>query len=138
MQIVFPDPLMTNTRSGLTTRTTPTVATQCQKKIPQGTIINPPFQLHYSPPPNMHTPIYEASIREVMGNPPVAGSSGTATRNNEPPNNTSSSDTTLTPSTPSPNNAALQGNTPNPGGENLDPDDDPIQSNHGSFRSGRS
>ena len=45
-----------------------------------------------------------------------------------------------TPSTPSPNNATLQGSTPNPGGKDLDPDpdDDPIPSNHGSFRSNRS
>ena len=39
------------------------------------------------------------------------------------------------PSTPSPNNAAFQGNAPNPGGEDPDLDDDPILSDHGSFRS---
>ena len=85
----------------------------------------------------MHTPIHEASILKVTGDPPVAGPSSTTTGNNgKPPNNTSSGDTMPTPSTPSPNNAALQGNAPNPGGEDLDLDDDPIPSDHGSFRSG--
>ena len=110
------------------------VTARRQKKIPQGMIINPPFQLRYLPPPNMHTPIHEASIRKVMGNPHVAGLSGSAIGNNsKPPNDPSSSDTMPTPSTPSPNNATLQGNAPNPGGEDLD--DDPIPSDHGSFRS---
>ena len=68
----------------------------------------------------------------------MAGLSGPATSNNsEAPNNSSSGDTMPTPSTPSPNYATLQGNAPNPGGEDLDPDDDPILSNHGSFRSNR-
>ena len=84
----------------------------------------------------MHTPIHEASIREVMDDPLVAGLSGSVTGNNgKPPNNPSSSDTTPMPSTPSPNNTALQGNAPNPRGEDLNPDDDPILSNHSSFRS---
>ena len=39
------------------------------------------------------------------------------------------------PSTPSPNNAALQGGAPNPRGKDLDPDDNPIPSDHRSFRS---
>ena len=127
---------MTNTRSGLTTQTTPMVAARRQKKIPQGMIINPPFRYHYSPPLNMCTPICEASIHEVTGDPQVAGPSGSATGNNgKPPNDPSSSNTMPTPSTPSPNNTTLQGNAPNPGGEDLDPDDDPILSDHRSFRS---
>ena len=102
-------------------------------------IINPLFRHHYLPPPNMHTPIHEASIREVMGDLQMARPSGSATGNNgEPPNDPSSGDTTPMPSTPSPNNATLQGNTPNPRGEDLDPDDDPILSDHGSFRSNHS
>ena len=81
--------------------------------------------------------ITTASIREVTGNPPVAGLSGSTTGNNgEPLNNPSSSDTTPTPSTPSPNNTAFQVNGPNPRGKDLNLDDDPILSNHGSFRSG--
>ena len=137
MQIVFPDPLMTNTRSGLTTWTTPTVAAQHQKKIPQGMISNPPFQLQYSLPPNMHTPIHEASICKVMSDPPVVEPSGSATGNNsKSPNDPSSSDTTPMPSMPSSNNAALQGNAPNPGGKDPNPDNDPIPSDHISFRSG--
>ena len=84
----------------------------------------------------MHTPIHEASIHEVMGDPPGAGLSGTTTGNNgKHPNDPSSGNTMLTPSTPSANNATLQGNAPNPGGEDLNPDDDPILSDHGSFRS---
>ena len=139
MQIVFPKILMTNTRSGLTTQTTPTVAARCQKKIPQGTIINPPFRHRYSPPPNMRTPICEASIHEVTGGLPLAGPSGSMTRNNgEAPNDPSSGDTMPMPSTPSPNNATVQGNAPNPGGEDSNPDDDPILSDHDSFRSNRS
>ena len=127
---------MTNTRSGLTTWTTPTVAARYQKKIPQGTIINPPFRHHYSPPPNMCTPIREASLCEVMGGPPLAGPSSSMTGNNgKAPNDPSSSDTMPTPSTPSPNNATVQGNAPNPRGEDPNPDDDPIPSNHDSFRS---
>ena len=127
---------MTNTRSGLTTQTTPTVATRHQKKIPQGMIINPPFRHCYSPPPNMRTPTHEASICEVTGNPPVAGPSGSATGNNSrPPNDPSSGDTMPTPSTPSPNNTTLQGNAPNPRGKDPNPDDDPIPSDHNSFRS---
>ena len=130
---------MTNTRSGLTTRTTPMVAARRQKKIPQGTIINPPFRHCYSPPLNMRTPICEASIHEVTGNPQVAGpSSSMAGNNGEPPNDPSSGDTMLTPSTPSPNNATLQGNVPNPGGEDLNLDDNPILSDHDSFRSSHS
>ena len=98
-------------------------------------IINPPFWLHYLPPLNMNTPTHEAGICEVMGNPPVAGPSSSVTCNDgEPPNDPSSGNTMPTPSTPSPNNAALQGNAPNPGGKDLNPDDDPIPSNHGSFR----
>ena len=69
----------------------------------------------------------------------MAGPSGSVTRNNdEAPNDPSSSDTTPMPSTPSPNNAALQGGAPNPRGKDLDPDDDPILSDHGSFRSNHS
>ena len=136
MQTVSLSTLMTNTRSGLTTRTIPMVAARRQKKIPQGTTINPLFQYRYLPPPTMHTPIREASIREATGNPQVAGLSVSVTGNNgKPPNDPSSGDTTPTPSTPSPNNATLQGSAPNPGGEDLDPDDDPIPSDHGSFRS---
>ena len=136
MQTVSSSILMTNTRSGLTTQTTPTVATRRQKKIPQGTIINPPFRHCYLPPLNMHTPIREASIHKVTGDPQVAGPSGsTAGNNGEPPNDPSSSDTTPMPSTPSPNNMTLQGNAPNPGGEDPNLDDDPIPSNHDSFRS---
>ena len=87
----------------------------------------------------MCTPICEASICEVMGKPQVAGSSVPATGNNgKPPNDSSSGDMTPTPSTPSPNNATLQGSAPNPGGEDPDPDDDPIPSDHWSFRSNRS
>ena len=87
----------------------------------------------------MHTPIHEASIREVMDDPLVAGLSGTMTGNNgKPPNNPSSSNTMPTPSMPSPNNAAIQGNTPNPRGKDLNPDNNPIPSDHGSFRSNRS
>ena len=87
----------------------------------------------------MHTPIREASICEVTGDPQVAGPSGSMTGNNgKPPNNPSSSDTMPMPSTPSPNNATLQGNTPNPRGKDPDPDDDPILSDHGSFRSNHS
>ena len=86
----------------------------------------------------MCTPIREASIREVTGNPQVAGPSVSTTGNNgEPPNDPSSGDTTPMPSTPSPNNATLQGSAPNPRGEDPYPDDDPISSNHGSFRSNR-
>ena len=40
-----------------------------------------------------------------------------------------------TPSTPSPNNATLQGNAPNPRGTDLNLDNNPILSNHNSFRS---
>ena len=84
----------------------------------------------------MRTPIHEASIHKVMGDPPMAGPSGTMTSNNgEPPNDTSSGDTTPMPSTPSPNNTALQGNAPNPRGKDPDPDDNPIPSDHSSFRS---
>ena len=84
----------------------------------------------------MHTPIHEASIYKVSGDLPVAGPSGTGTGNNgEPPNDQSSSDTTPTPSTPSPNNAAIQGNAPNPRGKDLNLDNDPIPSDHSSFRS---
>ena len=84
----------------------------------------------------MRTPIHEASICEATGNPQVAGPSVPATGNNgEPPNDPSSGDTMPTPSTPSPNNATLQGSAPNPGGEDPDPDDDPIPSDHWSFRS---
>ena len=36
---------------------------------------------------------------------------------------------------PSPNNAAIQGNAPNPGGEDPNPDNNPILSDHSSFRS---
>ena len=87
----------------------------------------------------MCTPIHEASIREVTGDTQMAGPSGSTTGNNsEPPNDPSSSDTMPTPSTPSPNNATFQGNAPNPRGKDPDPDDDPIPSNHGSFRSNRS
>ena len=82
----------------------------------------------------MHTPIHEASIHEVMGDPPVAGPSSTMTGNNvKPPNNPRSSDTMPMPSLPSPNNAALQGNAPNPRGKDLNLDDDPILSDHSSF-----
>ena len=112
------------------------VAARRQKKLPQGTIINPLFQHHYSPPLNMCTPIREASICKVTGDPQVAGPSGSMTSNNgKPPNDPSSGNTTPTPSTPSPNNTTLQGNAPNPRGEDPDPDDNPILSNHGSFRS---
>ena len=84
----------------------------------------------------MRTPIHEASICEATGNPQVAGPSVPMTGNNgEPPNDPSSGDTMPTPSTPSPNNATLQGSAPNPGGEDPDLDDDPIPSDHGSFRS---
>ena len=139
MQTVSSSILITNTRSGLTTRTTPMVAARHQKKISQGTIINPPFQLCYLPPPNMHTPICEASICEVMGDPQVAGLSGSATSNNGNPfNDPSSGNTTPMPSTPSPNNVTLQGNAQNPRGKDPDPDDNPIPSDHGSFRNNRS
>ena len=139
MQTVSSSILITNTRSGLTTQTTPTVAARCQKKIPQGMIINPPFRHRYSPPPNMCTPICETSICEITGDPQTAGPSGSMTGNNgEPPNDPSSSDTTPTPSTPSPNNATLQGNAPNPGGEGPDLDNEPIPSDHRSFRSNHS
>ena len=85
----------------------------------------------------MHTPIHEASIREVMDDPLVAGLSGSTTSNNgEPLNDSSSGDTMPTPSTPSPNNAALQGNAPNPRGKDPNLDNDPTSSDHGSFRSG--
>ena len=85
----------------------------------------------------MHTPTHEASIHKVTGDPPVAGPSGSATSNDgEPPNDPSSSDTMPMPSTPSPNNTTLQGNAPNPGGEDPNPDNNPTPSNHGSFRSG--
>ena len=84
----------------------------------------------------MRTPIREASIREVTGDPQVAGPSGSMTGNNgEPPNDPSSGDTMPMPSTPSPNNTTLQGNAPNPGGEDPNPDDNPIPSNHDSFES---
>ena len=84
----------------------------------------------------MCTPICEASICKVTGDPPVAGLSGTVTGNNgEPPNNPSSGDIMPMPSMPSPNSAALQGNAPNPGGEDLNLDDDPISSDCGSSRS---
>ena len=84
----------------------------------------------------MCTPICEASIRKVMGGPPLAGLSGSVTRNDgEAPNDPSSGDTTPTPSTPSPNNATVQGNAPNPRGKDPNPDDDPIPSDHDSFRS---
>ena len=84
----------------------------------------------------MCTPIREASIREVTGNPPVAGPSGSTTGNNDgPPNDPSSGDTTPMPSTPSPNNATVQGNAPNPGGEDPNSDNNPIPSDHDSFRS---
>ena len=130
---------MTNTRSGLTTQTTPMVAARHQKKMLQGTIINPPFRHCYFPPPNMCTPIHEASICEVTGDPQVAGLSGSTTGNNgEPPNDPSSSDTMPTPSTPSPNNTTLQGNAPNPRGKDPNPDDNPIPSDHDSFRSSHS
>ena len=87
----------------------------------------------------MNTPTHEASICEVMGNPPVAGPSSSVTGNDgEPPNDPSSSDTTPTPSTPSPNNTTLQGNAPNPGGEGPDLDNEPIPSDHRSFRSNHS
>ena len=136
MQIVSSSILMTNTRSGLTTRTTPMVAARCQKKIPQGMIINSPFRHCYSPPLSMRTPICEASIHEVTGDPPVAGPSGSMTGNHsEPPNDPSSGDTMPMPSIPSPNNTTLQGNAPNPGGKDLNPDDNLIPSNHDSFRS---
>ena len=86
----------------------------------------------------MRTPIREASIHKVTGDPPVAGPSSSATGNNsEAPNDPSSGNTMPTPSTPSPNNATLQGNAPNPGGKDPNPDDDPILSNHDSFRSNR-
>ena len=78
--------------------------------------------------------ITEASICEVTGDPPVVGPSRTG-HNSEPPNELSSGDTTPMPSTYSPNNAAIQGNAPNPRGKDLNPDDDPILSDHGSFRS---
>ena len=139
MQTVSLSTLMTNTRSGLTTRTTPTVAARRQKKIPQGMTINPLFQYHYSPPPTLCTTIREASIHEATGDPQVAGPSVPATGNNgEPPNDSSSGDTTPMPSTPSPNNTTLRGSAPNPRGKDPDPDNDPIPSNHGSFRSNRS
>ena len=84
----------------------------------------------------MCTPIHKASIHEVTGDPPVAGPSRTRTGNNgEPPNDLSSGNTMLIPSMPSPNNATIQGNAPNPGGEDPNPDDDSIPSNHSSFRS---
>ena len=84
----------------------------------------------------MHTPICEASICKVTDDPPVAGPSSTVTSNNgKPPNNPSSSNTMPTPSMPSPNNATIQGNAPNPGGEDPNLDDDPVPSDHGSFRS---
>ena len=82
----------------------------------------------------MCTPIREASICKIMGNPQTAGPSSSATCNNsEPPNDPSSSNTTPTPSTPSPNNATLQGNAPNPGGKDPDLDNKPIPSNHRSL-----
>ena len=84
----------------------------------------------------MHTPIREASICEVMGDTQMAGPSGSMTGNNgKPPNDPSSGDTMPTPSTPTPNNTILQGNAPNPRGKDPDLDDDPILSDHGSFRS---
>ena len=84
----------------------------------------------------MHTPIREASICEVTGDPQVAGPSGSMTGNNgEPPNDPDGGDTTPMPSTPSPNNATLPGNAPNPRGEDLNLDDNPIPSDHDSFRS---
>ena len=129
---------MTNTRSGLTTQTTPMVAARRHKKTSQGTIINPPFQHCYLPPPNMCTPIRKASIREVTDGPQVAGPSGSTSTNREHPNDPGSGNTMPTPSTPSTNNATLQGNAPNPGGEDLNLDDDPIPSDHDSFRSSRS
>ena len=139
MQTVSSSILMTNTRSGLTTRTTPMVAARRQKKIPQGTTINPPFRYRYSAPPTLRTPIRETSICEAMGDPQVAGPSVPTTGNNgEPLNDPSSGDTMPMPSTPSHNNATLQGSAPNPGGKDLDPDDDPILSDHGSFRSNHS
>ena len=55
--------------------------------------------------------------------------------NSKPPNDPSSGDMMPMPSTLSPNNATLQGNAPNPGGEDPDLDDDPIPSDHRSFRS---
>ena len=86
----------------------------------------------------MHTPIREASIRKVTGGPPVAGPSGSAIGNNsKAPNEPSSGDTMPTPSTPSPNNATIQGNTLNPRGKDPNPDNDPIPSDHDSFRSSR-
>ena len=57
--------------------------------------------------------------------------------NGEPPNDPSSGNTMPVPSTPSPNNTALQGNAPNPWGKDLNLDDDPILSDHGAFRSSR-
>ena len=87
----------------------------------------------------MRTPICEASIREVTGSPQVAGPSGSRTSNNgEPPNDPNSGDTMLTLSTPSPNNATLQGNALNPGGKDPNLDDDSIPSDHDSFRSSHS
>ena len=84
----------------------------------------------------MCTPIHEASICKVMGDPPVAGPSSTMTSNNgEPPNELSSGNTTPMPSTSSPNNAVIQGNAPNPRGEDPNLDNNPILSDHGSFRS---
>ena len=84
----------------------------------------------------MHIPICEASIHEVMGDPPVAGPSSAATGNNSKhPNDPSSSDTMPMPSMPSPNNVALQGYAPNPRGEDPNPDNDPILSDHSSFKS---
>ena len=50
-------------------------------------------------------------------------------------NDQSSGDTTPMPSTSRPNHATVQGNAPNPRGEDLNPNNDPIPSNHGSFRS---
>ena len=127
---------MTNTRSGLTIWTTPTVAAWWRRRnISQGMIINPLFQYQYLPPPSMHTTICEASIHEVSDDSPVAGLSETRTSNDSgSPNNHSSSDT-LTPGTSCPNNAAIQGNAPNSGGKDLNLDDDSTLSDHNSFRS---
>ena len=87
----------------------------------------------------MHTPTYEASICEVTGDPPVARLSSTVASNNgKPLNGLSSGVTTPVPSMPSLNNAAIQGNAPNPGGKDPNPDKDPILSDHGSFRSNHS
>ena len=68
MQIVSLNILMTNTRSGLTTQTTPMVAARRQKKNPQVTTTNPPFQYCYSPPPNMCTPSMKPASAKSQAN----------------------------------------------------------------------